>query len=94
MHRSLLLAAAVTTATTAGCTNTYRMVTAEHWHDPDTLVLAYTVQVRHDSVFVSTETSEAHVVICHIGPDNSIACHPEPEIDRALAARTEAPTEQ
>lgn len=90
MQRTLLFAIAAGAAVvTAGCTNTYRMVTAEHWHDPDTLVIAYTVQVRRDSLFVSTEQSKAHVLICRIGPKNSIACRPAPEIDRALAAPPE-----
>jgi hypothetical protein len=75
---------ALSLATVLGCSETYRYVTAEHWHDRDTLVIAYTEYVRQHYVITSTGQSSTHVLLCRVAPDNSLQCRPQPEIDRAI----------
>ena len=67
-----------------GCSTTYRYVTAEHWHDPDTFVVAYSEFTRHSYVVASSGESSAHVLLCRVAADNSVECREQPLIDRWL----------
>jgi hypothetical protein len=79
-----LALAALSLGSVLGCCETYRYVTAQHWHDRDTLVIAYTEYVRQHYVIASTGQSSTHVLLCRVASDNTLACRPQPEIDRAI----------
>ena len=84
--RPALILAALGLPCMSGCTEHYRYLSAAHWHDRDTLVVAYTEYVRHHYVVTGTGRSSTHVLICKVLPDNSLVCHEQPELDGVLNA--------
>ncbi len=87
----LLCWAALLPATLVSCAHpTYRQITAEHWHDKDTVVIAYTDFARKGNLLYSPVESTAHIVVCRVARDNSVTCREQPLADRVLAGQPTA----
>ena len=75
----------------AGCSTTSRYVTAELWHDDDTVMVAYTEYTHTNYIVASSGKSSAHVIVCQAADDNSLDCQNQVAIDRLLNPDEEYP---
>ncbi len=71
---ALLAFAALFACVLSGCI-TSRAVTAAHWHDEETLYVAY---------LETTTESEAKVKLCKVQPDNSLKCEDQAALNKEL----------
>jgi len=82
--RRLLLALGATVAlaglTSSGCA-AKRYVTATHWHNPDTLFVAYRE--------VEGTSDEGRVKVCRRQPDNRLECKQLAPVNRLLQPTTD-----
>ncbi|MBI2374040.1 MAG: hypothetical protein HYV07_08580 [Deltaproteobacteria bacterium] len=71
-----------------GCKTTSRFVTAQHWHDAETVFIGYTERTQSQFLGLSlSDESSAHVLRCRVQADNSAQCGPQPSVDGVLAPK-------